>query len=285
MRVVVTGANGLLGSALLPRLSSAGYKVLAIDRSPAMGALPPSVEFRTIDLGDYQALREAVAGTAALIHLAALTHPEVIPEPGVHHNNVIASYNALSAAGVSGVGRVCLASSVNAIGGIYSREPRFDYFPVDEKHPSYAEDPYSLSKWIAEQQASALARRHRGLSVACLRFHALRERAEMAERLRDFPEQAQKDLWGYTPPPMAVDACLASLTVDIEGSETFYVVAEDTYLDVDSEDLRRRHYPWVPVRGDLAGRRSFFDSSKGAVLQSSLHQAMSKHHDTEAPQS
>ncbi len=61
-------------------------------------------------------------------------------------NNVVGSYNALRAAAEHGITRICQASSVNAIGLSYSRTPRFDYFPIDEAHPNYSEDPYSLSQ-------------------------------------------------------------------------------------------------------------------------------------------
>jgi len=60
----------------------------------------------------------------------------------VHHNNVVSSYNVLSAAAQLGINRVAQASSVNATGAVYSRWPQYDYFPVDEHHPTYNEDAY-----------------------------------------------------------------------------------------------------------------------------------------------
>jgi hypothetical protein len=45
----------------------------------------------------------------------------------------------LSAAATLGIQRVCSASSINAIGGAFSRAPRYDYFPIDEQHPTYVE--------------------------------------------------------------------------------------------------------------------------------------------------
>ena len=44
--------------------------------------------------------------------------------------------------------------------------PRFDYFPIDENHPNYSEEPYGLSKWICEQQADSFARRHEDIRIA-----------------------------------------------------------------------------------------------------------------------
>lgn len=185
----------------------------------------------------------------------------------MHHNNVMASYNVLEAATSSGVNRICLASSVDAVGGVFSRAPRFEYFPLDELHPAYPEDAYSLSKWISEAQGAAFSRRNPQLFVSSLRLHALREREEMAARFGKTPERAQKDLWGYTPPPMAAQVCLSALTAGVDGFEVFYVVAEDTYVDFESEELRRRFYPQVPIRGDLSGHRSFSDSSRAAKLR------------------
>ena len=91
----------------------------------------------------------------------------------VYADNTLSSYNALSAASTLGIKRICLASSINAIGGAFSRSPRYDYFPLDEKHPTYAEDPYSLSKWVLEQQGDAFARRFEWMTIASLRFHWL----------------------------------------------------------------------------------------------------------------
>jgi nucleoside-diphosphate-sugar epimerase len=98
-----------------------------------------------------------------------------------------------------GVRRVCLASSINAIGGRFSRWPRYDYFPVDEEHPAYPEDPYSLSKWIGEQQADSFARRYDGMTIASLRLHGVvASRAETLPWIDTPDKVAEKQLWGYT---------------------------------------------------------------------------------------
>jgi nucleoside-diphosphate-sugar epimerase len=267
MKIAITGAGGRLGRALIPAALAAGHEIVAIDRDeperPTRG-----VTSRPADVTDYADLEGALAGCDALIHLAAYTNPSAQPEPLVHHNNVTASYNVLRAAQVQNILRVCLASSVNAIGGVYSGEPRYDYFPVDEQHPRYPEDAYSLSKLIAEEQAAAFARRVPGLSAGCLRLHALRERAEMARRLSGRPDFGSKDLWGYTSLAMATRACLATIGTDLGGCEVFNVVAPDTYSPEPSRELRDHYYPRVPLRGDFSGHCSFYDSAKAKkVLQ------------------
>jgi nucleoside-diphosphate-sugar epimerase len=262
VRIAITGAGGRLGQALVPAALARGHQVVAIDRIPVPDHLLNGLSARCADVTDYLDLHRAVAGCDALVHLAAYTTPTAEPEPLVHHNNVTASYNVLRAAEVHGITRVCLASSVNAIGGVYSAEPRYDYFPVDEQHPSYAEDAYSMSKRIAEEQAAAFARRVPGMSIGCLRLHALRERGEMQARLPRRADAGRKDLWGYTPLAMATRACIATVTADLGGCEIFYVVADDTYSSEPSRELRDRYFPEVPIRGDFSGRRSFFDSAK-----------------------
>ncbi len=262
MRLAITGAGGRLGRVLTELARSAGHEVVAIDRAPAVPPGRAGVCARAADLTDYRDAEHAVAGCDALAHLAAYTGPDAAPEPGVHNNNVVASYNALRAAEAAGIRRICLASSVNAIGGIFSREPRYDYFPVDERHPCYAEDPYSLSKRIAEEQAAAFARRVPAMSIGCLRLHALRERGDIEPGPSRRPGTGSRELWGFTPPGMGARACLAVTATDLGGCEIFNVVAAETYSSRPSMELRDRYFPQVPVRGDLSGHRSFFDSAK-----------------------
>src|SRR5262249_9035723 len=145
---------------------------------------------------------EALRGCDALIHLAARSTPNHA-DAVVYSENTTISYNALSVAAELGIRRVCLASSVNAVGGEYSRVPRCDYFPIDEQHPTYAEDPYSLSKWVLEQQADAFARRYPTMRIASLRFHWLVESRESAMQ-----EVRAPQLWAYTLLREANRACL-----------------------------------------------------------------------------
>ena len=262
MRIAVTGADGRLGRAVTGLAHATGHVVVAIDRQPMVPPRRDRTFVRTADITDYRDVEAAVAGCDALVHLAAYPGPDAAPEPVVHNNNVVASYNALRAAESGGIRRVCLASSVNAIGGAFSRQPHYDYFPVDELHPCYAEDSYSLSKRIAEEQAAAFGRRVLGMSIGCLRLHALLERNERVADVSGRADAGYKDLWGYTPLAMAARACLAGVGTDLGGCAIFHVVAADTCSPRPSRELRDCYFPDVPVRGDLSGRRSFFNSAK-----------------------
>jgi nucleoside-diphosphate-sugar epimerase len=68
--VLLTGATGLVGARLLPRLVDAGLHCRALVRRDA--GLPAGVTGIRGDLSDSGSLREAVEGVEAVIHLAAL---------------------------------------------------------------------------------------------------------------------------------------------------------------------------------------------------------------------
>ena len=271
MKIAVTGAGGLLGVAVTQAALEAGHTVVAIDRPGSVGSVSREAVHRVdVDLTDYPAVSDAMQGCDAVIHLAALISPLVAPEPAVHHNNVVASYNALLAAAVNGIQKVCLASSVNAIGAAYSQSPRYDWFPLTEDHPSYSQDQYSLSKWIGEVQAADFARRDPGATIVSLRLHALlRDAAHLAQWRSDPPPSMPKDLWGYTALTDAAAACLAAVGAGFVGSEVIYVVAPTTTATRPTAELLREFYPHVPNRAELGGADGFggfFDCSKSERL-------------------
>lgn len=251
VRIAVTGAAGRVGRAVVELARSTGHEVVEIDRPE-------------VDVTGYDELAAAVDGCDGLVHLAAIPNPGTRPDHEVHHNNVVASYNALRVAAELGIERVCLASSVNAVGGGFSRRPRYEYFPVDEGHPTFNEDPYSLSKWIAEAQADSIARRYESMSIASLRLHWVR-----ADRPVDYPADdpgqggfAVRDLWGYVLLPAAARACLRALTAGFRGHEVFYIVAPRTIVDVPTAELCRKYYPDVPLRCELPANAALFDCGK-----------------------
>ena len=115
-----------------------------------------------------------------------------------------------------------MACSINAIGGTFSRSPRYDYFPVHEKHPTYAEEPYSLSKCVLELHADAFGRRFEWMSIASLGLHMLLDiRDEAVQATARMNEYATRHLWPYTLYNEANRAFLLSLTADFAGHEVF----------------------------------------------------------------
>jgi nucleoside-diphosphate-sugar epimerase len=256
VRIAVTGSAGRVGRAVVARAVADGHDVVEIDRS---GPVPA-------DVTDHDALERAVEGCDALVHLAAYPNPQRWPGHLVHHNNVTASYNALSVAARLGIDRVCLASSINAVGAVFSRRPRYDYLPLDERHPSYNEDPYSLSKWIGEAQADSIARRHGSMTITSLRLHGVVPHRPVVREEDDWFPGATRELWGYVRAGAVARACLAALLAPYQGHEVCYVVAPDTTVDVPTAELCRRYYPDVPLRTELHGNQGLYDTSKAERL-------------------
>jgi len=272
MRIAITGGNGDMGRNLIPYLLKQNHTVVSIDRAlPATNT--PGVNFVIADARDFGQLVASIRDCDALIHLAAIRAPVNHPDPVVYADNTISSYNALSAASTLGIKRVCLASSINAIGGAFSRSPRYDYFPVDEVHPTYAEDPYSLSKWVLEQQGDAFARRYEWMTIASLRFHwLLDERAKALQFTATMGAVAIRHLWAYTLLSEASRACLLAITADYTGHEVFYIAAPHTAASQPSAELASQHYPHTEIRGDLSNNTGLFNCAKAEQILGWKHQ-------------
>lgn len=266
MKIALTGGTGIVGAAILDMALARGDEMVVIDRV-APAKTPDGVRWIVADVADYDLLLDAFAGCDAVIHMAAIPSPGHHPDHVVHNNNVVGSYNALRAAAEHGILKVCQASSVNAIGHAYSRRPRYDYLPLDEEHPTYSEDPYSLSKWICELQGESFARRYEGMTISSMRFHWVVPVREHAGQYFNVPSpDSDKHLWAYTLFEGAARACLLSLEATWTGHEAFFITAPDTTSDTPSLELAAAYLPGVPIKGDLSGHKSFFNSAKAERL-------------------
>lgn len=261
MRIALTGGSGNVGRSVALHALGQSHEVVVLDRTEPADELAARVTFRQVDMADYAGVRDALAGCDRLVHFAGIPGPDDHEEHDVHNNNVVASYNALLGAVAVGIPRIVLASSVNAIGATWSRAPYFDYFPLDARHPTYNEDGYSLSKWIAEQQADSVVRRYAGLSVVSLRFHTVVTDRAAAVRYAEANGSAwaARGLWGYTTVPAIASAALLACKADLSGHHVLWVVAPDTVSDIPSASLAATYYPDVPLRRPLPGHQGFFD--------------------------
>ena len=267
MHIAITGGSGRIGHAVIVLALQQGHSVTSIDQVLPQQSPPAGVRVAQLDMTNYTELAAALVVCDAMVHLAAIPTPTLAPEHVVHNNNVTSSYNAMLAAINTGMRRICQASSVNATGAAYSRWPHFDYMPLDEQHPSYNEDPYSLSKWICEQQADSLARRYKDVHIASLRFHWIVPNRDFAmQHGQEFSAVLPKQLWGYTNIQAAAQACLLSLTADFTGHEVFYIVAPKTMMTTPSQELKRQYFPDVALRSDLNNTTGFFNCAKAERL-------------------
>jgi nucleoside-diphosphate-sugar epimerase len=271
MKIAVTGGNGRLGKVLINQLLESEHTIVSLDWG---GTPAPGHEefYKNIDLNRLNPLIEILSDSEAVIHLAAILNPEDYPAGVGYINNITGSYNVLWAAASLGIHRICLASSINALGGARSKKGKYDYFPVDEHHPTYNEDDYALSKWVMEQQADSFARRYPAIMISSLRFHALPDEApELQHSYDDASVGVARTLWGWTLLSEAARACHLAVQADFHGHHVFFITASRTSSEIPSRELARYAYPDVPICGELTGHKSFYDCSKAQQLLGWTH--------------
>jgi dihydroflavonol-4-reductase len=150
MTVLVTGANGFLGSAVVRALLAEGQPVRAFVRpgSDRRNLDGLDVEIATGDLTERDSVRRAMAGVRGVFHVAADYRLWVADAAPMYRANVDGSVNVLEAAAEAGAGGMVYTSSV-AVLGIHK-----DRTPADESTPVTVADMvghYKRSKFLAEQ--------------------------------------------------------------------------------------------------------------------------------------
>jgi UDP-glucose 4-epimerase len=146
-RLLVTGATGAIGPAVLRASLAAGHEVRALIRGDAPSAAPPGVEWCAGDLREPASLAAAVRQVDAVVHLAALLHitnppPELQQE--YERVNVDGTAHLLAAARAAGVPRVVLASTTAVYGDTRGQV-------ADEGTAPRPDTWYASSKMRAEQ--------------------------------------------------------------------------------------------------------------------------------------
>lgn len=262
-QVVVTGGSGKAGRVVVADLVEHGYIVLNVD----IGAsLHPDDPTRVADLTDLSQTIESLRGADAVVHLAAIPAPNIVPEGETFRINMMSTYNVFSAAEILGLERVVWASSETLIGIPFEREqPR--YAPIDEDHPRLPEFHYALSKLAGEVIAEQF-NRWSGIPYIGLRISNIMEEWEYADRFPGFWDDATIrawNLWGYVDARDVAQAARLALTSDIGGAETFLVAAADTCMTRDSADLMAEVYADVPLR-DVSGTETLLSIDKARSM-------------------
>ena len=161
--VLVTGADGFIGSHLTEELIKQGYKVKAFVYYNSFNSLGwldtldrnimEEVEIFTGDIRDPNGVREAMKDVEQVYHLAAL-----IAIPFSYHSpdsyvdtNIKGTLNVLQAARDFRTSRVLITSTSEVYGTA-------QYVPIDEKHPFQGQSPYSATKIGADRLAESFYR-------------------------------------------------------------------------------------------------------------------------------
>jgi nucleoside-diphosphate-sugar epimerase len=257
--VVVTGGSGKAGRAVVSHLAASGYAVVNVDVAP-----PREGRILRADLTNLGETIEALRGSDAVVHLAAIPAPGIRSVERTFDINIHSTFNVFSAATLLGLGRVVWASSETVLGLPFGRRharnlldpgaraghvAQPDYLPIDEAHPRRPHSSYSLSKVLGEEMAVEFAR-WSGIPFVGLRFSAIREPDEYAEfpdTARD-PHRGEWNAWGYVDARDGAQACRLSLEADVSGAEVFIIAAADTNSDRANGELLAECFPDVPVR-------------------------------------
>lgn len=172
-KVLVTGADGFIGSHLVETLLDEGYEVRAfvlynsfntwgwLDTFPKEKL--DEIEIFTGDVRDPNAVRKAMQGMDAVFHLAALIaipYSYYAPDAYVD-TNIKGTLNILQAARDLDTERVLVTSTSEVYGTA-------QYVPIDEKHPFQGQSPYSATKIGADRLAESFYRSF-GLPVTIVR--------------------------------------------------------------------------------------------------------------------
>ena len=161
--VMVTGADGFIGSHLTEELVKKGERVKAFCYYNSFGSwgwldsLEPAVkneiEVFMGDIRDPNGVRTAMEGQEIVYHLAAL-----IAIPFSYHSpdsyvdtNIKGTLNVLNAARQVGTSRLLVTSTSEVYGTA-------QYVPIDEKHPFQGQSPYSATKIGADRLAESFYR-------------------------------------------------------------------------------------------------------------------------------
>jgi len=162
-KLLVTGADGFIGSHLVEKLIDRGYHVKAfvyynsfnswgwLDTFPKN--LLNHIEIFSGDVRDPNGVKKAVQGCSAVFHLAALVGiPYSYHSPDSYvDTNIKGTLNILQACRDYKVERILITSTSEVYGTA-------KYVPIDEKHPLQGQSPYSATKIGAEKIAESFYR-------------------------------------------------------------------------------------------------------------------------------
>jgi len=149
-RILLTGATGFVGAAVLRRLLEAGHPVRVLLRKESVRRNLAGLDVECVegDLRDAAAVGRAVAGMEAVFHVAADYRLWARDPDEIRRSNLEGTRNVMEAALAAGIGRVVYTSSVATF------RPRADGSPADETD-GLAEEAaigaYKRSKVAAER--------------------------------------------------------------------------------------------------------------------------------------
>ena len=266
MKILITGAAGLIGKEVTKGLVAAGHDVLATDL--VKDDLSPAQKFVVGDLVSDDFISQLDFHCDAIVHLGSIPRPGIESDEKVLHNNVMGTYHVFANAVENNVPLVIYASSLSIYGFAWSTGTSPDYVPVDEKHPLYHFESYALSKEVNERSADMWANRSKTAFVG-LRIphtHTNLVFTELAQKMREkdkaILEQGAKIFWAYLDLRDAVQGILTVIDKGAQGSKTYNFAAPDTYAPKSTREMMAEFHPTSKIASSLSGYDSIIDCSE-----------------------
>ena len=281
-KVLITGASGRFAKFMVDELRG-DYDLVLMSRKelPEDRADLPWIQG---DLNCYEDCVKAVQGVDYIQALGAVPspsdHPQEIewakrqgkePRPFdiTMKTNIMGVYYLMMAAVKAGVKGVVLTGSNCAFGHGYrisTREYPFQYLPLDEKHPTDAEDSYSYSKYVGEELLHKFTRSY-GIRTYITRPAGICP----PERLQGMAENARPTtgwtewLWGYVPSTdlAAMQRLIMEKCHNLSAHEVYVANGLDTTALEPTRELVERFKPeLLPLVKNMGGFQAFFSTNK-----------------------
>ena len=157
-RVLVTGADGFIGSHLTQRLLARGYEVRALCQYNSFGSWgwidtidreeTKNIDIVMGDVRDAESVKSAMKGCEIVYHLAALIaipYSYIAPSSYID-TNITGTLNVLQAGIENDIKKIVHTSTSETYGSA-------QYVPIDESHPLVGQSPYAATKIGADQLA------------------------------------------------------------------------------------------------------------------------------------
>ena len=265
-RVLVTGGEGRLGAVVVADLLAHGYQVVSVDQERRFVG---NQQFLRADLSDHGQAMSMFMGVEdrynhidALVHLAAVPAPGIVPNSATFRNNMLTTYNVFTAALTAGVKNIVWASSETVLGLPFDEAP--PYVPLDEDYRVRPNSTYSMVKAMEEEFAFHLCRQDPELKMYGMRFSNVMLPDDYA-RFPSFdvdPMLRKWNLWSYIDARDGAQACRKALELDAAGFEVFIIANADTVMQRDSSALARQLWPEVEFRKELGIHESLMSTAK-----------------------
>ncbi|NAT60660.1 epimerase [Pseudomonas syringae pv. actinidifoliorum] len=272
-RVAVTGGHGKVGKVLVPYLKERGYEVFVIDKDDP---LDPDELMMKADLENFGQALDALSsvgedvyarpepqGFDAVIHLASIPHPRMIPDSDEFRLNMTATYNVFESCRRLGIKNIIWAASEVGTGVPYDKTDA-PYVPVDESYPMRGYNVYSLTKVLGEEMARQFCLNDPSLRITCLRLSNVMNPEEYAkfETWQDDPTQRLWNFWTYVDNRDVAQGIELALHHDVRGKDEFFITNDETVMRTPSSELLDKHYPKIERRKEIKGNEVLLSNEK-----------------------